>query len=174
DFLYATSTLTDRLGANAHPVQLPIGAEDEFDGIIDLINMKAHFYQDDLGTKDETKEIPEEYMEKAQELHTSLIEAVANHDEDEMMKNDEGDEERGYEMNKAKTQATLDVEFYPVFCGSAFKNKGVQLVLDGVLDYLPAPTDIPPIEGIVPDSEETTTRPADDNEPFSALAFKVM
>jgi len=174
DFLYATSTLTDRLGANAHPVQLPIGAEDEFDGIIDLINMKAHFYQDDLGTKDETKEIPEEYMEKAQELHTSLIEAVADHDEDLMMKYLEGEEVTADELKKAIRQATLDVEFYPVFCGSAFKNKGVQLVLDGVLDYLPAPTDIPPIEGIVPDSEETTTRPADDNEPFSALAFKVM
>src|SRR5690625_1775862 len=174
DFLYATSTLTDRLGANAHPVQLPIGAEDEFDGIIDLINMKAHFYQDDLGTKDETKEIPEEYMEKAQELHTSLIEAVADHDEDLMMKYLEGEEVTADELKKAIRQATLDVEFYPVFCGSAFKNKGVQLVLDGVLDYLPAPTDIPPIQGIVPDTEETTERPADDSAPFSALAFKVM
>ena len=100
DFLYATSTLSDRLGANAHPVQLPIGAEDEFDGIIDLINMKAHFYQDDLGTKDETKEIPEEYMEKAQELHTSLIEAVADHDEDLMMKYLEGEEVTADELKK--------------------------------------------------------------------------
>src|SRR5699024_12420903 len=121
DFLYATSTLTDRLGANAHPVQLPIGAEDEFDGIIDLINMKAHFYQDDLGTKDETKEIPEEYMKKAQELHTSLIETVADHDEDLMMKYLEGEEVTADELKKAIRQATLDVEFYTVFCGSAFK-----------------------------------------------------
>src|SRR5699024_4457393 len=148
--------------------------EDEFDGIIDLINMKAHFYQDDLGPKAETKEIPEEYMEKAQELHTSLIEAVADPDEDLMMKYLEGEEETADELKKAIRQATLDVEFYLVFCGPTYKNKSVQLVLDGVLDYLPAPTDIPAIEGIVPDSEETTTRPADDNEPFSALAFKVM
>src|SRR5699024_1832609 len=130
--------------------------------------------QDDLGTKDETKEIPEEYMEKAQELHTSLIEAVADHDEDLMMKYFEGEEVTADELKKSIRQATLDVEFYPVFCGSAFKNKGVQLILDGLLYYLPEPTDITPIEGIVPYSAETTTRPADENESFSALAFKVM
>src|SRR5699024_11676956 len=110
----------------------------------------------------------------AQELHTSLIEAVADHDEDLMMKYLEGEEVTADELKKAIRQATLDVEFYPVFCGSAFKNKGVQLVLDGVLDYLLAPTDIPPIEGIVPEKEEETTRQADENEPFSAIAYYVL
>ncbi|PAV27904.1 elongation factor G [Virgibacillus profundi] len=174
DFLYATGTLKDRLGANAHPVQLPIGAEDEFNGIIDLINMEAHFYLDDLGTKDESREIPEEYREKAEELRASLVEAVSELDEDLMMKFLEGEEISNEELKKAIRQATLDVEFYPVFCGSAFKNKGVQLILDGVIDYLPAPTDVAAIEGIVPGTEEKVSRPADDSAPFSALAFKVM
>ncbi|MBP1970859.1 elongation factor G [Virgibacillus natechei] len=174
DFLYSTSTLKDRLGANAHPVQLPIGAEDEFDGIIDLIKMEAHFYLDDLGTKAESREIPAEYKDKADELRASLVEAVSELDEDLMMKYLEGEEISNEELKSAIRQATLDVEFYPVFCGSAFKNKGVQLVLDGVIDYLPAPTDIPPIEGIIPGTEEEVTRAADDNAPFSGLAFKVM
>ncbi len=174
DFLYATNTLKDRLGANAHPVQFPIGAEDEFDGIIDLIEMKAHFYLDDLGTSEEARDIPDEYKEKAEELRAGLIEAVADFDEEIMMKYLEGEDVSNEELKNAIRKATLAVEFYPVFCGSAFKNKGVQLVLDGVLDYLPAPTDIAAIEGIVPETEEETTRPADDKEPFSALAFKVM
>ncbi|MBO1005178.1 elongation factor G [Pseudogracilibacillus auburnensis] len=174
DFLYATNTLKDRLGANAHPVQFPIGAEDEFDGIIDLIEMKAHFYLDDLGTTEEARDIPDEYKEKAEELRGGLIEAVADFDEEIMMKYLEGEDVSNEELKNAIRQATLAVEFYPVFCGSAFKNKGVQLILDGVIDYLPAPTDIPAIEGIVPGTEEETNRPADDKEPFSALAFKVM
>ncbi|OZU87242.1 elongation factor G [Virgibacillus indicus] len=174
DFLYATGTLKERLGANAHPVQLPIGAEDNFEGIIDLINMEAHFYVDDLGTKDESREIPAEYMDKAQELRASLIEAVSELDEDLMMKFLEGEEISNEELTNAIRQATLNVELYPVFCGSAFKNKGVQLLLDGVIEYLPAPTDVAAIEGIVPGTEEKVTRPSDDNAPFSALAFKVM
>ena len=174
DFLYATDTLKDRLGANAVPVQLPIGAEDHFEGIIDLIEMEAHFYTDDLGTVDESREIPAEYKDKAEELRAELIEAVSELDEDLMMKFLEGEEISKDELRNAIRQATLNVEFYPVFCGSAFKNRGVQLMLDGVIDFLPAPTDVPPIEGIVPGSEEGTTRKADDNEPFSALAFKVM
>src|SRR5690625_1192597 len=174
DFLYATSTLQDRLGANAHPVQYPIGAEDDFEGIIDLVTMKAHYYLDDLGTVDEAREIPDEYKEKAEELHAELIEAVADFDEDIMMKYLEGEEITVEELKRAIRKATLNVEFYPVFCGSAFKNRGVQLILDGVIDYLPAPTDIPAIQGIVPETEEETERPADDNAPFSALAFKVM
>ncbi|MEI3607889.1 elongation factor G [Pseudogracilibacillus sp. SE30717A] len=174
DFLYATNTLKDRLGANAHPVQFPIGAEDEFDGIIDLIEMKAHFYLDDLGTTEEARDIPDEYKEKAETLRGGLIEAVADFDEEIMMKYLEGEDVSNEELKNAIRQATLAVEFYPVFCGSAFKNKGVQLILDGVIDYLPAPTDIAAIEGIVPGTEEETTRPADDKEPFSALAFKVM
>lgn len=174
DFLYATSTLKDRLGANAHPVQLPIGAEDNFEGIIDLINMEAHFYIDDLGTKDESREIPAEYKEKAEELRADLIESVSELDEELMMKYLDGVEISNEELKQAIRNATLAVEFYPVFCGSAFKNKGVQLLLDAVIDYLPAPTDVAAIEGIIPETEEKVTREANDDAPFSALAFKVM
>ncbi|KAB8127625.1 elongation factor G [Gracilibacillus oryzae] len=173
DFLYSVGTLGDRLGANAHPVQLPIGAEDEFEGIIDLINMEAYFYLDDLGTRAEAKPIPDEYKEQAEEYRTALIEAVAELDEEMMERYLEGEEFSNEELKAAVRNATLSVEFYPVFCGSAFKNKGVQLLIDGVVDYLPAPTDIPPIQGIVPQTEEEVVRKADDNEPFSALAFKV-
>jgi len=174
DFLYATDTLKDRLGANAHPVQYPIGAEDDFTGIIDLITMEAHFYLDDMGTVDESREIPADYLEKAEELRAQLIEAVSELDENLMMKYLEGEEITNEELKQGIRQATLDVEFFPVFVGSAFKNRGVQLLLDGVLDYLPAPTDVAAIQGIVPDTEEPTERLADDNAPFSALAFKVM
>ena len=174
DFLYATNTLRDRLGANAHPVQMPIGAEDNFDGIIDLVTMKAQYYLDDMGTPDELREIPEEYKEEAEELRAALIEGIADHDEEIMMKFLEGEEIEEAELKAAIRKATLAVDFYPVFCASAFKNKGVQSILDGVLDYLPAPTDIPPIEGIVPGTEEKVVREANDNAPFSALAFKVM
>ncbi|WP_407271449.1 elongation factor G [Radiobacillus sp. PE A8.2] len=173
DFLYSVGTIHDRLGANAHPVQLPIGAEDNFEGIIDLVNMEAYFYLDDLGTRAEAREIPDEYKELADEYHTKLVEAVAELDEELMMKYLEGEEITVDELKAGIRKGTLDVEFYPVFCGSAFKNKGVQILLDGVLDYLPSPMDVPPIEGIVPGTEEKTNRKADDNEPFSALAFKV-
>ena len=174
DFLYATKTLEERLGANAHPVQYPIGAEDNFEGIIDLIEMKAYYYIDEVGTMDEPRDIPDEYADKAEELRTNLIEAVADFDEDIMLKYLEGEEISTEELKKAIRQATISVEFFPVFCGSAFKNKGVQLLLDGVIDYLPAPTDIPAIKGVVPGTEEEVERRADDNEPFAALAFKVM
>src|SRR5699024_9167465 len=174
DFLYATNTLKERLGANAHPIQFPIGAEDEFEGIIDLIKMEAHYYLDDVGKNSETREIPDELKEQAETLRTELVEAVAEADEELMMKYLEGEEISNDELVEAIRSATLTVDFFPVFCGSAFKNKGVQLLLDGVLDYLPAPTDVPPIEGIVPETEEEVTRPSSDDEPFSALAFKVM
>src|SRR5699024_1356587 len=174
DFLYSTNTLKERLGANAHAVQLPIGAEDNFEGIIDLITTQAYYYEDELGTRADAREIPDEYKEKAEELRGELIEAVAEVDEDLMMQYLEGEEISEEDLKKAIRTATLNVEFYPVYCGSAFKNKGVQLVLDGVIDYLPSPTDVTPIEGIVPGTEEETTRPSDDNAPFSALAFKVM
>jgi len=174
DFLYATNTIRDRLGANAHPVQFPIGAEDEFEGIIDLLTMKAYYYGDDPLADPEEKEIPAELQDKAEELRDSLIEAVAELDDELMMKYLEGEELSLDEIKAAIRKATLDVEFYPVFCGSAFQNKGVRLLLDGVLEYLPAPTDIPPIEGIVPGTEEEVKRIAGDDEPFSALAFKVM
>ncbi|MGP4109061.1 elongation factor G [Virgibacillus sp. L01] len=173
DFLYSTNTLKERLGANAHPVQLPIGAEDDFEGIIDLITMEAYYYLDDLGTRAESREIPAEYKEKAEELRASLVEAVSELDEELMMKYLEGEEVSNEELKKAIRTATLNIEFYPVFVGSAFKNKGVQLMLDGVIDYLPAPTDVPPIEGKIPGTEEQVVRESSDDAPFSALAFKV-
>ena len=173
DFMYSVGTLKDRLGANAHPVQYPIGAEDDFNGIIDLVEMKAYFYEDDLGTRAEAKEIPADLKDKVEELHQSLIEAVAELDEDMMMRYLEGEEFTVEEIKAAVRKATLSVEFYPVFVGSAFKNKGVQLVIDGVVDYLPSPLDIEAIEGIVPETDEAIQRHADDSEPFSALAFKV-
>ncbi|GAE93756.1 translation elongation factor G [Gracilibacillus boraciitolerans JCM 21714] len=135
------------MGANAHPVQLPIGAEDDFEGIIDLITMEAHFYLDDLGTRDESKPIPDDYKEQAEEYRTRLVEAVAELDEDLMERYLEGEEISNDELKAAVRKATLSVEFYPVFCGSAFKNKGVQLLIDGVVSYLPSPIDIPAIEG---------------------------
>jgi len=174
DFLYATSTIKERLGANAHPVQFPIGAEDEFEGIIDLLTMKAYYYSDDPLADPEEREIPEELQDQAQQLRDDLVEAVAELDDDLMLKYLEGEEITIDELKAGIRQATLDVEFYPVFAGSAFQNKGVRLLLDGVVDYLPAPTDIPPIEGIVPGTEEEVKRISADDQPFSALAFKVM
>ncbi|AOP13137.1 elongation factor G [Bacillus licheniformis] len=174
DFLYSVGTLRDRLEANAHAIQLPIGAEDNFEGIIDLVENVAYYYEDDLGTRSEAREIPAEYKDKAEELRASLIEAVAELDEELMMKYLEGEEITVDELKAAIRKGTCNVEFYPVLCGSAFKNKGVQLVLDAVLDYLPAPTDVPAIKGTLPDSDEEVTRESSDDAPFSALAFKVM
>ena len=174
DFLYSVKTLHDRLGANAHPIQLPIGAEDQFEGIIDLIEMKAYYYEDDLGTRTEAKDIPDHLVDQAEEYRGKLIEAVAELDEDLMMKYLEGEEISNEEIKAAIRKATVNVEFYPVLCGSAFKNKGVQLMLDAVLDYLPSPVDVPPIKGVLPDSEEEVVRKSGDDEPFAALAFKVM
>ncbi|WP_421382643.1 elongation factor G [Bacillus salacetis] len=174
DFLYSVGTLHDRLQANAHPVQLPIGAEDEFEGIIDLLEMKAYFYEDDLGTRAEARDIPDEYKDQAEEYRGKLIEAVADLDEELMMKYLEGEEFTNEELKAAVRTATLTVDFYPVLCGSAFKNKGVQLLIDAVIDYLPAPTDVADIKGMLPDTEEEVTRPSTDDAPFSALAFKVM
>ena len=174
DFLYSVSTLHDRLQANAHPIQLPIGAEDDFTGIIDLVKMKAEIYTNDLGTEIQETEIPAEYQEQAEEWREKLVEAVADTDEDLMMKFLEGEEITEEELKAGIRNATLAVDFYPVLCGSAFKNKGVQLMLDAVIDYLPAPTDVPAIKGFDPKTDEETERPADDSAPFSSLAFKVM
>ncbi|HJF19366.1 MAG TPA: elongation factor G [Enterococcus columbae] len=174
DFLYSVRTLHDRLQANAHPIQLPIGAEDSFTGIIDLVKMKAEIYTNDLGTEIEETEIPEEYRELAEEWREKLVEAVAETDEELTMKYLEGEEITEQELKEGIRRATTAVEFYPVLCGSAFKNKGVQLLLDAVIDYLPSPLDIPAIKGIDPKTDEEVTRPADDSAPFSALAFKVM
>ena len=174
DFLYSVSTLHDRLQANAHPIQLPIGSEDDFRGIIDLIKMKAEIYTNDLGTDILEEDIPAEYLEQAQEYREKLVEAVAETDEDLMMKYLEGEEITNEELKAGIRKATINVEFYPVLCGSAFKNKGVQLMLDAVLDYLPSPLDIPAIKGVNPDTDEVEERPASDEEPFAALAFKIM
>lgn len=174
DFLYSVSTLHDRLQANAHPIQLPIGSEDDFRGIIDLIKMKAEIYTNDLGTDILEEDIPAEYLDQAQEYREKLIEAVAETDEELMMKYLEGEEITNEELKAGIRKATINVEFFPVLCGSAFKNKGVQLMLDAVIDYLPSPLDIPAIKGINPDTDAEETRPASDEEPFAALAFKIM
>ncbi|WP_026693319.1 elongation factor G [Peribacillus kribbensis] len=174
DFLYSVKTIHDRLQANAHPIQLPIGAEDEFEAIIDLVEMNAVFYSNDLGTDIEVREIPAEHMDLALEYREKLIEAVAELDEELMEKYLGGEEISKEELKAAIRQGTVNVEFYPVICGSAFKNKGVQLMLDAVIDYLPSPLDVPAIKGTLPDTEEEVTRPSSDSEPFSALAFKVM
>ncbi len=174
DFLYSVSTLHDRLQANAHPIQLPIGAEDDFTGIIDLVTMKAEVYTNDLGTDIREEDIPEAYIAQAEEYREKLVEAVAETDEELMMKYLEGEEITNEELKEAIRKATINVEFFPVLCGSAFKNKGVQLMLDAVIDYLPSPLDIPAIKGINPDTDAEEERPASDEEPFAALAFKIM
>ncbi|MGG4492139.1 elongation factor G [Metabacillus idriensis] len=174
DFLYSVKTMHDRLEANAHPIQLPIGAEDEFVGIIDLVENVAYIYEDDLGTRSEAMEIPDEYKDLAEEWRGKLVEAVAELDEELMMKYLEGEELTIDELKAAIRKGTVNVEFYPVICGSAFKNKGVQLMLDAVLDYLPSPLDVPAIKGTLPDSEDEVARESSDEGPFSALAFKVM
>ncbi|CUN00964.1 MULTISPECIES: elongation factor G [Turicibacter] len=173
DFLYSVKTLHDRLGANALPIQLPIGAEDNFEGIIDLVEMKQYMYTNDLGTDIQVGEIDAAHLEDAEMYRDQLIEAVSNLDEELMMKYLEGEEISIEELKAAIRRATINVELFPVLCGSAFKNKGVQLMLDAVIDYLPAPTDIPSIKGTLEDGTEVE-RHAADEEPFAALAFKVM
>jgi elongation factor G len=175
DFLYSVGTLHDRLQANAHPIQLPIGAEDDFSGIIDLVTMTATIYPNDLGTDLEEVEIPEEYKAQAQEYREKLIEAVSELDEDLMEKYLNGEEITNEELVDGIRKGTLNVEFYPVVCGTAFKNKGVRKVLDAAVAYLPSPLDLPAMQGTDPDdSELVIERHSDDSEPFSALAFKVM
>ncbi len=175
NFLYSVGTLKERLEANAHPIQLPIGAEDEFNAIIDLVEMNATFYKEgDDGSNAEVKEIPEEYKAQAEEYREKLIEAVAELDEELMEKYFAGEEITTEELKAGIRKATLSVEFYPVVCGTAFKNKGVQLMLDAVIDYLPAPTDVAAITGTSVDGDEEIVRHSSDEEPFAALAFKVM
>ena len=175
NFINASESLHDRLDANAHPIQLPIGAEDDFEGIIDLVEMKAYVYGNDLGTEINEVEIPDEYKDQAKTYREKLVEAVVELDEELMMSYLEGEEITNEQLKAGIRQATLDVEFFPVLCGTAFKNKGVQLVLNAVVDYLPAPTDVPAIEGHVQDDpDKVVKREAGDDQPFSALAFKVM
>ena len=174
DFLYSVRTIHERLQANAHPIQLPIGAEDNFTGIIDLIKMKAEIYTNDLGTDIQETDIPEDLQDLAEEWREKLVEAVAETDEELMERYLEGDEITEAELKAAIRKATCAVEFYPVLCGSAFKNKGVQLMLDAVVDYLPSPLDVPSIKGVDPNTDQEVERHSSDEEPFSALAFKVM
>ena len=174
DFLYSVRTIHERLQANAHPIQLPIGAEDNFTGIIDLIKMKAEIYTNDLGTDIQETDIPEDLQDLAEEWREKLVEAVAETDEALMERYLEGEEISEAELKEAIRKATCAVEFYPVLCGSAFKNKGVQLMLDAVVDYLPSPLDVPAIKGVDPNTDQEVERHSSDEEPFSALAFKVM
>ena len=173
DFLNVVGMMKDRLKANAVAIQLPIGSEENFTGIIDLLTMKANIYKNDEGTEIEVVDIPADMVDKANEYREVMIEAVAETDEDLMMKYLEGEEITIDELKVAIRKATIACEMNPVLCGTAYKNKGVQLLLDAVIDYLPAPTDIESIKGILPDGEESE-RHASDEEPFSALAFKIM
>ena len=174
DFDYSLSTLHDRLQANAHAVQLPIGAEDKFEGVIDLIEMKADLYDaDELGTKWDTVDIPDEYKEAAEKAHNELVEAVADVDDGIMDKYLEGEEISNAELKAAIRKATINLEFYPVLAGSAFKNKGVQMLLDAVIDYLPSPLDVRPYHATDPDTGDAVELTAGDDKPFAALAFKV-
>src|SRR5215217_741936 len=172
DFYRAVETMHERLGANAVPVQLPIGAESEFRGTVDLVEMKAIIYKDDLGAESEETEIPAEMRDLAEEYRENLVEAIADQDEELMVMYLEGEEIEPGQIREAIRRATLEIEMTPVFVGSAFKNKGVQPLLDGVIDYLPSPLEVPPVHGVTPDGEEVT-READENGPLAALAFKV-
>ena len=174
DFYRVVDMVKVRLKANAVPIQLPIGKEDSFVGIIDLVEMKAEIYKDDLGKEYEVTDIPEDMKDLADEWREKLLESVAELDEDLMMKFLEGEEITQKEIKKVIRAATIRGEMIPVTCGSAYRNKGVQMMLDAVIDYMPSPLDIPPIKGIVPGTEKEEERPADDNAPFSALAFKIM
>lgn len=174
DFFRGIQMMRERLGANAIPVQLPLGKEEDFRGVIDLVEMKALVWEDELGIKYTTRKIPEEMQEEAKEYREQLMEIVADLDEELMIKYLEGEEISADEIKKALRKGVLNLEVIPVLCGSAFKNKGVQPLLDAVIDYLPSPIDIPPVRGINPDTGEEETRPSQDDAPFSALAFKIM
>jgi len=174
DFYNVVQMMKDRLQCNAVPIQLPIGAEETFKGLIDLVEMKAYVYYDDLGKDERVEDIPAEMKDKADEYRAALIESVAEQDEELMMKYLEGEELTVEEIKATIRKATIANEMVPVLCGTSYRNKGVQNLLDAVVDYMPAPTDIPPIQGIVPRTEEETERRASDEEPFSALAFKIM
>ena len=173
NFYRVHDQMCDRLRANAIAIQLPIGAENDFKGIIDLVQMRAHMYNNDQGTDIEVTDIPADMQEKAQEYHVKLVEAVSETDDNLMSKYFEGEELTTDEISTALRKGTVAGKIVPVLCGSAFKNKGVQLMLDAVVDYLPAPSEVPPIQGLLLNGD-TVERHADDNEPLSALAFKIM
>ncbi|WP_304480018.1 elongation factor G, partial [uncultured Dubosiella sp.] len=172
DFIMSCNTIIDRLGAKSCPIQLPIGAESDFTGIVDIIERKAEIYKNDLGTDIEVTEIPADLVDLAEEYRMKLLEYLADYDEDLMMQVLEGEEPSVEEIKRVLRIAVCAGDFFPVLCGSAYKNKGVQMVLDAVVDYLPSPLDIPAIKGTTLDGE-ADERHASDEEPFSALAFKI-
>lgn len=174
DFYNVVNMMKERLQSNAVPIQLPIGSEDTFRGIIDLVNMKAYMYYDDLGKDIREEEIPEDYKQKAEEYRNLLIESVAESDEELMMKYLEGEELTLDEIKSGIRKATVTNSMVAVTCGSSYKNKGVQKLLDAIVNYMPSPIDIPPISGVNPDTEEEDERTASDEQPFAALAFKIM
>nr|WP_297178870.1 elongation factor G [uncultured Agathobaculum sp.] len=173
DFFNVVAMMKDRLKCNAVPIQLPIGAEDTFKGIVDLITMRAEVYYDDLGKDVRDEDIPDDMKDQAQEYHDALWEAAAELDEDLMMKYLEGEEISAEEVKAAIRKGTIENNIVPVLCGTAYRNKGVQMLLDAVIDYMPAPTDIPDIKGVNPKTGEEDSRPSSDDAPFSALAFKI-
>ena len=174
DFYNVVRMMRDRLKCNAVPIQLPIGVEDTFKGIIDLVEMKAYVYYDDLGKDIRVEEIPADMQAKADEYHHELLEHVAEQDEELLMKYLDGEELTIEEIKSCIRKSTIANHMVPVCCGSSYRNKGVQKLLDAVVDYMPAPTDVPDIKGVNPDTEEEETRPSSDDAPFAALAFKIM
>ena len=174
DFFRSVKTIEDKLHGNPVPIQIPMGAEESFIGMIDLVTMEAEIYKDDMGTEIEITEVPEEYKAQAEEWRENMIEKVSEFDEDLMMAYLEGEEVTQEDIKRAIRKGTLDVAMTPVTCGSSYKNKGVQLLLDAIIDYLPSPVDIPAIVGVDPDTDEEEDRHASDEEPFSALAFKIV
>ncbi|MBU5487240.1 elongation factor G [Clostridium sp. MSJ-8] len=173
DFFRCVNTVRDRLGSNAVAIQIPIGNEDTFKGMVDLITMKANVFYDDLGKDIRIEEIPADLADQAEEYRGIMLEAIAETDEELMMKYLEGEEITEEEIKTALRKATIANEIYPCICGSSYKNKGVQEMIDGVVDYLPSPLDIPPVKGVSLDGEEEEERKADDKEPLAALAFKI-
>jgi elongation factor G len=174
DFFNCINMMKERLRANAVPLQLPIGKEDEFKGIVDLVTLKAHFYKDELGKIFEEGPLPEDMKDLVDEYRNKLVEAVAEQDEDLLVRYLEGDTISEEELKAGIRNSTINVNIIPVLCGSSYRNKGVQQLLDAVIDYLPSPVDIPCVKGVSIDGEKEMDRPSDDNEPFSALAFKIM
>lgn len=174
DFFNVVQMMIDRLNVVPVPIQIPMGAEDQFQGLIDLVEMKAIIYEDDFKKEPEAVEIPAEYKEKAEEYRQKMLDAIAETDDELMMKYLEGEELTTEEIKAAIRKATIACEIFPIICGSSYKNKGIQPMLDAVVDYMPAPVDIPAIKGINPDTGEEDARPSSDEEPFAALAFKIM
>ena len=173
NFYNVVQMMKDRLKCVPVPIQLPIGSESDFVGIIDLMTMRAEVYYDDLGKDVRDEEIPADMVEKAQQYHDEMVELICDTDEDLMMMYLEGEEIPVEDLKKALRKATIDNKLVPVLCGTAYRNKGVQMLLDAIVDYMPAPIDIPPIKGVNPDTDEEDERPSDDEAPFSALAFKI-